>query len=104
MTPEGAVKKEVMEYLALRGVFCWVNNTGRRGKVNFGKVGSSDIIGILDDGRFLAIELKAPGGVPTMDQIMFLAEIAKRGGVAFVATSAEEVADEFKRYNLRCRS
>jgi hypothetical protein len=103
VTPEGAVKKEVMEYLALRGVFCWVNNTGRRAGISFGKVGSSDILGVLDDGRFLAIELKAPKGAPTPAQLIFLAEVSMRGGLAFIATCAEDVAAEFDKYPLRRR-
>jgi hypothetical protein len=89
--PEGLVLASILEYLKLRNVYAWRNNSGRRGKVSFGKVGSSDIIGILDDGRWLAIECKGPDGEPTFEQLDFLAEIAKRGGVAFVARSIADV-------------
>jgi hypothetical protein len=106
MTPEGWVKKGIEEYLDILGIYAWRNNTGRRGKVSFGKVGSSDIIGIFDArwpdyaGHFLAIEVKAPGEKATLEQLQFLAEIAKRGGVAFVATSVEDVIEHLRR--ARC--
>ncbi len=97
MTPEGEVVKAILEYLTVRNVYAWRNNTGRRGRVTFGKVGSSDIIGILNDGRWLAIECKADGEHPTMDQLVFLAEIAKRGGLAFVARGIEDVERELAK-------
>lgn len=87
-----------MEYLALKGIYCWRNNSGmlrdRRGiPVRFGKVGSSDILGIAPDGRFLAIEVKRPDGSwklqPSQEE--FLAEISRRGGYAGVATCPEDV-------------
>jgi hypothetical protein len=98
-TPEGAVLSAILEYLEIRGVFAWRNNTGavkveaQHGArfVRFGKKGSSDILGVLDDGRFMAIEVKGPKGKATFEQRDFLAEIAKRGGVAFVARSIEDV-------------
>jgi hypothetical protein len=98
-TPEGAVLSAILEYLEIRGVFAWRNNTGavkveaQHGArfVRFGKKGSSDILGVLDDSRFLAIEVKGPKGKATFEQLDFLAEVAKRGGVAFVARSIEDV-------------
>jgi hypothetical protein len=91
VTPEGEILKRILEYLELIQVFAWRNQTWRRGGVSFGKIGSSDIIGQLDDGRWLAIEVKAQGCEPSQDQLVFLAEIAKRGGVAFVARGIEDV-------------
>jgi|WetSurMetagenome_2_1015567.scaffolds.fasta_scaffold439959_2 hypothetical protein len=100
-TPEGAVLAAILEYLKLRHVYAFRMNTGA-GKlldgarhtsrfVRFGFPGCSDILGILDDGRFLAIEVKGPKGKATFEQLDFLAEIAKRGGVAFIAHSIEDV-------------
>jgi hypothetical protein len=96
MTPEGVVLKQIKEYLTARGIYHIRCNTGRRAGVSFGKVGLSGIIGILPDGRFLAIEVKGPGGKATIDQLDFLANIAKHGGVAFVAHSIEDVARHLK--------
>jgi hypothetical protein len=53
--------------------------------------GVADILGILKDGRFLAIEVKSPTGKVPPHQQLFLDEISGRGGVAFVARSVEEV-------------
>jgi len=97
MTPEGAVLKTILDYLALRGVYHWRSNTGRRGGVSYGKVGSADILGILPNGRFLAIEVKRPGGVASFEQLEFLANIAKNGGVAFVADNLQTVIDHLSK-------
>jgi len=60
--------------------------------VRYGFVGCPDIIGMLKDGRFLAVEVKRPGGNPTGDQVEFLGVVARWHGVAFVAWSADDVA------------
>lgn len=74
MTPEGAVVRSCLDYLAVRGIMAWRNNSGAthterkdgsRGFVRFGRVGSADILGVLPGGRFLAVECKAPRGYPT---------------------------------------
>lgn len=101
MTPESEILRSILQYLKLRGVFAWRVNTGamkipgapgkRERFIRFGFPGVSDIIGILDDGRLLAVEVKSATGQATADQLIFLAEVAKRGGVAFVARSIEDV-------------
>lgn len=53
-------------------------------------VGSSDILGWLDDGRFAALEVKT-GRVPvTTEQRDFIAAVKKAGGVAGVVRSVED--------------
>jgi hypothetical protein len=42
-------------------------------------------------GRFLAIEVKRPGGKATQEQQQFIDTINAAGGLAFVAHSIEEV-------------
>ena len=56
------------------------------------KAGSSDIQGIRNDGRFLAIEVKLPTTRKTVTKLQnqFLNDIAQKGGIAGVATSGEE--------------
>jgi hypothetical protein len=54
-TPENRVKRECLNYLKLRQIFCWSNPTGavriRPGKfMSFGLKGSSDILGLLPGG------------------------------------------------------
>jgi hypothetical protein len=85
-TPENRVKTEVMKYLKLRRIYCWSNPSGavrvRPGKfMSFGKKGSADIIGLLaPDGKFLAVETKAPDGRLSPEQKQFLAGIREQGG------------------------
>src|SRR5690348_9795815 len=63
--------------------------------------GVSDIIGCLPDGRFLAIEVKRPGGKPTPEQQQFIDTINQAGGLAFVAHSVEEVQEQLHGYFRR---
>lgn len=79
------------------GIVLWRNNVGLATdgdrKVRYGlAVGSSDLIGILaPEGRFLALEVKAPGKRPTPEQERFLALVTRSGGVAAVVRSVEDV-------------
>jgi len=70
-TPESMVLEGCLSYLRARQIYHWRNSTGcvRMASghfMHFGKVGSSDIIGVLPDGRALFVECKAPkgGGCP----------------------------------------
>jgi hypothetical protein len=84
--------------LALSGAGClvWRNNTGqlpdKTGRpIKFGLcIGSSDIIGVARDGRFIAIECKTAIGQPTDAQIRFLNRVTWAGGRAGIARSAED--------------
>ena len=53
--------------------------------------GCSDVIGQHIDGRFIAAECKSDAGKTTADQQAFLDTVARNGGIAFVARSAEDV-------------
>lgn len=56
-----------------------------------------DILGILPDGRFLAIEVKKDSkGKPSKGQVEFLETIKSNGGVAFVAYSIECVKNHLQ--------
>ena len=97
---EHALQLQIMDYLSLNYPkhYFWRNNSGAlRNKydrlVRFGKVGSSDILGVSPDGRFIALEIKRPDGSykPTPAQLEFLQAVASRGGIAGIVTSTEEV-------------
>jgi hypothetical protein len=84
---ESEIKNSIRKYLALRGIFCFNQWQGQ-----FSVPGVPDLIGLIPgSGRMLAIEVKRPGHNPTDKQQAFLDQINKHGGVAFVATSVEEV-------------
>ncbi len=60
-------------------------------KVAYGlQVGSGDLIGISNKGRFISIEIKAPGKHSESDQVMWANLINKMGGLAGEAHSPEE--------------
>src|SRR4051812_18906242 len=85
-----------------RGVFAWRQNQGAMKKrddhgvrtIRFTSInGVSDIIGVLPDGRFLAVECKRPGNVPSEDQQDFLDAVRRRGGIALVIYDVEDLAN-----------
>lgn len=98
---EKETQKAIIEFLNYYGHFVWRNNTGgfytNHGQrfVRFGLQGSSDILGVSRDGRFIAIEVKSPGKKPLRHQIAFLDEVKRRGGIALVAYSLDDVTKLF---------
>lgn len=96
--------RAILKYLHVVGILAWRQNTGaasfqdagRSRFVRFGVPGISDILGVLPDGRFLAIEVKMPGRKVTWKQCDFINAITDNGGLAFVATSIEDVQEKLK--------
>lgn len=85
---ESEIRKSIQRYLDLRGIFNW-----RQWQGQFSVKGVPDIVGILPgSGKILGIEVKRPGGKPSDAQIAFIEHINRSGGVAFFATSVEDVA------------
>ena len=105
MGSEKEIENSILAYLqALPGCFAWKNqSTGvydptkgifRKSKNKFHLNGVSDIIGIYK-GKFLAIEVKTPKNKLRPDhQVSFIAQINMSGGLAFFATSVEEVKEK----------
>lgn len=97
MTPEGAIKQQIIAWLEAKEIFHYVHIVarvpGNRGSM---KKGVSDIIGCLPNGRFLAIEVKAPMGSVSDEQMEFIFDVRKNGGIAFVARSVEDVVKQLK--------
>jgi hypothetical protein len=101
LTPESEVKRVCLEYLSLRGIYAWLNNTGAlpvgdKRFIRFGLKGSSDIIGILPGGRFLAVECKSETGRLSPAQRDFLEAVQAHGGLAVVARSHEDLANALR--------
>jgi penicillin-binding protein-related factor A (putative recombinase) len=96
---EKHIQAQILHYLVLKNVFHWRNNTGcatyqsKNGKksfVRFGQPGMSDILGIYK-GKFLAIEVKRPGGKVTELQKKFLEAIESNDGIAILAYDLDDV-------------
>ena len=112
MTPEKAIEYQILNYLTAIGVFVFkVDRQGtfdptkkkfRSNKNPYKIKGVSDILGVLSNGRFLAIEVKKPKtttakGYASAEQKEFIAKVNKSGGLAFVAWSLEEVKTELAK-------
>jgi hypothetical protein len=94
---EQGIQRAILDYLRWRGIPCYKHQNAGIRKPDGSYIpthtrGVSDIIGCLPKtGRFLAIEVKRPGGKPTLEQQQFIDTINQAGGLAFVARSVEEV-------------
>ena len=88
-TPESREKKKVRNYLSAIGAY-------RFSAVQMG-IGSPT----LDDlccfrGKFLAIEYKAEGKIPTPRQRLTMDEIRRAGGIAIWGDSADNIIEQIK--------
>lgn len=92
MTPEGKVKKDVKAWLKARGI--WFYMPVQNG---MGVVGIPDLI-CCWDGKFLAIETKAPGkrSQTTANQEARIDEIRAAKGWAIVVDDVSQL-DEFEK-------
>ena len=92
---EAPVVRDCLKWLHARGIFAWRNNTGTawigEQPVTFGYPGSGDILGILPDGRLLAVECKSPTGTQSAKQKEFQAKIEANHGVYILARNVGEL-------------
>lgn len=99
-TTEKELVNDILDYLRALGIFAWRQNTGamkiQNRLVRFGIPGMADIIGVLPNGRFLAIEVKTKGNKPTLYQKDFINRIKTNNGVAIVAYSVEDVKEKLE--------
>ena len=107
-TPERIVEHHILTLLRARGIFSWKNVTGgywdpvrkifRKQSSPFAINGTSDILGILPTGKFLAIEVKSKTGRASPEQIKFINTINDHGGIAFIARSVDDVMEKLNGY------
>lgn len=101
---EQALVNQAKAYLTLKGHYVWRNNTGRihsdyvdkKGGLHHrmwqaGVKGSSDLIGVAADGRFIAIECKVGRNKATQFQLDFLEAVRSRGGIAVIIYSLDDL-------------
>lgn len=104
---ETQLVRACIDYLLIRGHFVWRNNSGvtatqytnKLGNTSkriwrAGKVGSSDILGVAKNGKFIAIECKVGKNKPSEAQNDFLQQITERGGIARVIYTLEELMND----------
>lgn len=106
MTPEGAILKSILEYLAVCGVWSMRINTGAiaseyKGRTRFhryGRPGCADILAIyagkmseMDGLTILWIEVKTEKGRQSDLQKLFQAEVEAEGHTYLIARSIDDV-------------
>lgn len=92
------MQRQILDWLNLKGIFAWRNNTGAMrarygGKtryVRFGAVGSPDIFA-LHKGKLYGIEVKGPKGTLSDEQRAFAAAFERAGGLYIAAWGLNEV-------------
>ena len=84
---EQSIQKDMLNFLEKNGILAIKhNNIGI-----YARAGVPDILCCSNQGKFIGIEVKRPGEKPKPIQQAFLDAINKLNGVAFYATSVEEV-------------
>lgn len=115
MASEADIQRQIMLALSEADCTIWRQNTGlawvgdavmlANGDVLLKKPrrlhvglcnGSSDLIGIMPDGRFLAAEVKSKTGRVSIDQERFVEVVKQRGGVAGVCRSVGDALELLK--------
>jgi Holliday junction resolvase len=89
MTSEATEKRAVARWLTELGAF-----HAAYCPYPYGISGMPDRVACFR-GRFIAIEMKSPGKVPTQLQSACIEAIGHAGGLAFYATSLDEVKSRF---------
>lgn len=83
---KGAIRASAITEMEWKGHSIWIqNNLAVKGRKFIGRRGQSDCVGFTKDGRFLAVEIKTLNDRLSPDQIKFLNDVKKAGGLAYIA-------------------
>ena len=99
--PEKIVEAQIFVYLRSKNIVCFktiqngyfdpIRKIFRKQTSPFFTRGVSDCLGLLPDGRFLAVEIKSLTGVASPWQKRFIDSVNNSGGLAFIARSVDDV-------------
>jgi hypothetical protein len=102
-TPEGQIQTKIIKLLEKEGVFHWrQNNTPqyddklRKYRAFRGMRGVPDILAIIR-GRFIGIEVKAPRGKQSPEQLIFQRRCEQNGGLYILARDVKTVDKLLKK-------
>jgi len=96
---ESYTQRQILDYLALKGIFHYRNNSGAlpidNGKrfIRFGASGSPDIFCVIK-GQYAGIEVKAPNGKMRDSQVEFQKNLEAAGGKYILGYSLDDVVAE----------
>ena len=99
---EKEIQKAVLQYLELKRLCYWRNNTGAmvaeyKGKkrfVQFGKKGSADIF-VVKNGNIFGLEIKTLSGKQSEWQEVWQKEFQNAGGIYILCRSIDDVMKIF---------
>lgn len=98
---KGHIRASAIKMLTWSGHTVWINNNLAVRKRKFiGRLGVSDVIGITKDGRWVACEIKTLNDRLSDDQIKFLNDVKKAGGVAYLAVQ-EDTRVELREWEVQ---
>lgn len=92
--PESALRDQIFSYLTRIGLLVWKDYqpNAKPGKgYSRSKTSVADILGVMPDGQFLAVEVKKPDGKVSMGQWQWLERVRRSNGFVIVATSVADV-------------
>lgn len=110
--PELEIQRGIVQWLYAAGALTFqIGGARRSGRSSSwrstAQPGTPDILAVLPKalgcghGRFLAVEVKGPGGKLTALQRANLEDVARRGGIAVEARSIDDVIDAIQANQLR---
>ena len=89
---EFKIERDINKYLLSLGAYILKGDTSKN-------IGTPDIIACIN-GYFVAIEVKQPTKTPRINQINQLSIIRKSKGIAFYATSTNQVKSTLKELKI----
>lgn len=103
LVKEHDIQKLILEYLTLKRIFHYRNNSGMvfseyKGKTRafrVGVVGGPDIVCVIN-GQYVGIEVKGTNGKQSENQKEFQARLEKSGGKYILTDSLEKLINELK--------
>jgi hypothetical protein len=99
---KSTIRASAIKELTWRGHDVWIhNNIAVRKRKFIGRLGVSDLIGITKDGRWVACEVKTIGDRLSDDQIEFLNDVKKAGGLALIAQQSATGGVELKEWDYQ---
>lgn len=98
---KSTIRESAIKELTWRGHDVWIqNNIAVRKRKFIGRLGVPDIIGITKEGRWVACEVKTVGDRLSDDQIKFLNEVKKAGGLSYLACQSATGQVELKEWEI----
>ena len=100
---EKEIENLILDYLSYRPGYYWKNQSVgiydptkrkfRKSNNRHHVLGVADILGVKNDGQFVAIEVKTKKGRLSENQKAYLQKVEANGGLSFVARSVEDVKE-----------